>query len=173
MRNLVSGRARWAVAAGLLMLPLLHDGSLTGVGPALAGDSSGKGATDTAKTEPSKTEPAKTETPKAECRPVVDAAKVYLGQAATCKAPSVVDADRVYRSIPEYKRIVEKGLTEKDAEYSLLLLKATRRFRAAVEAAAKDGSYDLVAAVGAVKWEGHTVPDVTDAAVRKIAETVK
>src|SRR5688572_20882431 len=122
MRNLVSGRARWAVVAGLLFLPLLHGGSLAGVGPALAGDGSSKGATETAKTEPKKSEPAKTETPEAECRPVVDAAKVYLGQAATCKAPSVVDADRIYKAIPEYRRIVEKGLTDKDAEYSLLLL---------------------------------------------------
>ena len=161
MRYLGSGAARWAVAASFLVLPLLG-------GPAMAGDTTARESK-----EPSKTEPAKTETPKAEVRPVVDAARVYLGQAATCKAPSVVDADRVFRSIPEYKRIVEKGLTEKDAEYSLLLLKATKRFRTAVESAAKDGSYDLVAAVGSVKWEGHTVPDVTDAAVRKIAETVK
>ena len=161
MRILGSNARSWAIAAAL-MLPIL-------------GGSTAAGNTDSktpAKAEPAKTEPAK-ETTKAESRPVVDAAKVYLGQAATCKAPSVVDADRVYRAIPEYQRIVEKKLTDKDAEYSLLLLKATKKFRAAVEAAATDGSYDLVAAVGAVKWEGHTVPDLTDAAVRKIPDSVK
>jgi len=110
------------------------------------------------------------EAEKKESRPVVDAARVYYGLAATCKAPAVVDADRVYRAIPEYKRIVEKKLTDKDAEYSMLMLKATRRFRSAVEGVAADGSYDLVAAKGSVTWEGHTVPDVTDAAVRKVGE---
>jgi hypothetical protein len=156
MRILGSSARSWAIAAAA-MLPILG-------GSSAAGNSDSK--------TPANSESTK-ETPKADSRPVVDAAKVYLGQAATCKAPSVVDADRVYRAIPEYKRIVEKKLTEKDAEYSLLLLKATKKFRAAVEAAAADGSYDLVAAVGAVKWEGHTVPDLTDAAVRKIPDSVK
>lgn len=113
------------------------------------------------------------EAEKKESRPAVDAARVYYGKAATCKAPAVVDADRVYRTISEYKKIVEKKLTEKDAEYSMLMLRATRRFRSAVEGVAGDGSYDLVAATGAVTWEGHTVPDVTDATIRKVEEQAK
>ena len=84
-----------------------------------------------------------------------------------------MDAAKVYAAIPEYKKVVEQKLTEKDAEYSLLMLKATRKFRAAVESVASDGAYDLVAAAGAVTWEGHTIPDVTDAGVRKIAEQAK
>lgn len=107
---------------------------------------------------------------KAETRPVIDKTKVYFGCACTCKAPAVVDSDKVYRSIPEYKKILDQKLTDKDAEYSMLLLKATRRFRSAIEDAARDGSNDLVAAVGAVKWEGHAIPDLTDAAMKKVED---
>jgi hypothetical protein len=112
----------------------------------------------------------KEEPKKEETRPVIDKTKVYFGCASTCKAPAVVDSDKVYRSIPEYKKILDQKLTDKDAEYSILLLKATRKFRTAIEEAAKDGSNDLVAAVGSVKWDGHTVPDLTDAAVKKVEE---
>jgi hypothetical protein len=110
---------------------------------------------------------------KKEDRPVVDKTQVYFGKACHCKAPAIVDADRVYRSIAEYKQILDKKLTEKDAEYSMLLLKAGRKFRAAVEAAATDNANDLVANLGAVKWEGHTVPDLTDAALKKVEELAK
>lgn len=103
--------------------------------------------------------------------PVVDESKVYYGKALGCKAPAVVDADRVYRAIPEYKKILEKKLTEKDPEYSILMLKASRKFRTAVEAVATDGGYDLVAQVGAVTWEGHEIPDVTDKAIAKVEES--
>jgi len=110
---------------------------------------------------------------KKETRPVVDATQVYFGKACTCKAPAVVDAARVYRAIPEYKKILDNKLTEKDAEYSLLLVKATKKFRAAVEGAAVDSAADLVANLGAVTWDGHTVPDVTDATLKKVEEQSK
>jgi len=110
---------------------------------------------------------------KEETRPVVDKTQVYFGSACTCKAPAVVDADKVYRSIAEYKKILDQKLTEKDAEYSMLLLKAGRKFRTAVEGAATDNANDLVANLGAVKWEGHTVPDLTDAALKKVEEQAR
>lgn len=113
---------------------------------------------------------AKTPEPKKECRPVVDETQVYFGKAQGCRAPAVVDADRVFRSIPEYKRILEQKLTAKDAEYSILMVKATRRFRAAVAAAATDANRDLVAKVGSVTWEGHEIPDLTDATLKKVEE---
>ncbi len=107
---------------------------------------------------------------KKEARPVIDATQVYFGKPSCCKAPAVVDADQVFRAIPEYKQILERKLTEKDVEYSLLMIKAARRFRAAVEEAATDGSYDLVANIGAVTWEGHVIPDITDRAIAKVEE---
>ncbi len=110
---------------------------------------------------------------KKETRPVIDATQVYYGKACTCKAPAVVDAARVYRAIPEYKKILDNKLTEKDAEYSMLLVKATKRFRAAVEGAALENACDLVANLGAVTWDGHTVPDLTDATLKKVEDQSK
>ncbi len=108
-----------------------------------------------------------------EKRPVIDAAQVYYGAPATCKAPAVVDADRVYRAIPEYKKILDNKLTEKDPNYSMLLLRASRKFKKAVESGATDKAADLVANLGAVTWEGHTVPDITDTVLEKLEEAEK
>jgi hypothetical protein len=116
---------------------------------------------------------AEGEEAKKETRPVIDETQVYFGRAKCCKAPAVVDAARVYRAIPEYKKILDNKLTEKDAEYSLLLVKATKKFRAAVEGAAADNACDLVANLGAVTWDGHTVPDLTDATLKKVEEQSK
>lgn len=105
-----------------------------------------------------------------ESRPVVDATQVYFGKAASTKAPAVVDADQLFRAIPEYRKILDDRLTETDPKYSLLLVKATRKFRAAVEAAATAGGYDLVGNVGSVTWPGHEVPDITAAVLLKLEE---
>ena len=107
---------------------------------------------------------------KRECRPVVDETQVYFGKASGCKTPAVVDADKVYRTIPEYKKILEQKLTPKDAEYTLLMVKVTRRFRAAVAAAATEAGRDLVANVGSVTWEGHEIPDLSEATIKKLED---
>ena len=107
---------------------------------------------------------------KKEPKPIVDQTQVYFGKTNGCKAPAVVDVDRVFGAIPEYKRIKDEKLTEKDAEYTILLVRANRKFHAAVEAAATDGSYDLVANLGAVTWEGHVIPEITDQAIQKVGE---
>lgn len=106
-------------------------------------------------------------------RPTVDATQVYYGKASTCKAPAVVDADRAFRSIAEYKKILDEKLTETDVRYSLLMVKATKKFKAAVESAATAGAYDLVGNTGSVTWPGHDVPDITDAVLLKIQEAEK
>jgi CO dehydrogenase/acetyl-CoA synthase epsilon subunit len=105
---------------------------------------------------------------KKECRPVVDETQVYFGKASTCKAPAVVDADKVYRSIPEYKKIIDQKLSAKDAEYTILMVKVARKFRAAIAAAATEAGRDLVANVGSVTWEGHEIPELTEATIKKL-----
>ncbi len=97
----------------------------------------------------------------------VDAADVYLGDARKWDKPAEVDADKVYAKIDEYKEIVEKGLKPDDPKYEILMSKASKRFTCAVKKAAKDGSYDLVARVGAVKGVD-SVPDITSDAIAKL-----
>jgi hypothetical protein len=159
------GGTRLAVVAALFGSLLLF-----GATPVRGdGDESGKDST----SKDEKKKDGSREEKKKEDRPVIDQTQVYFGKACHSKAPAVVDADRVYRSIAEYKQILDKKLTEKDAEYSMLLLKAGKKFRAAVEAAAADNANDLVANLGAVKWEGHTIPDLTDASLKKAEEQAR
>jgi hypothetical protein len=94
----------------------------------------------------------------------VDAADVYYGDAKKWEKPAEVDADKVYAKIDEYKQIVDGGLKPGDAKYEILMCKASKRFHAAVKKAAKDGGYDLVAKLGAVKGVA-TPPDVTSDAI--------
>ena len=97
----------------------------------------------------------------------VAAADVYVGDARDWSKPAEVDADQIYAKIDEYKEILEKGLKPGDAKYDLLMCKASKRFTCAVKKAAKDGSYDLVAKVGAVKGVD-SVPDVTSDVIAKL-----
>ena len=97
----------------------------------------------------------------------VDAASVYVGDAAKWEKPAEVDANKVYAKIDEYKEIVDKGLKPDDPKYELLMCKASKRFRCAVKKAAKDGSYDLVAKIGAVRGVDG-VPDITSTAIDKL-----
>jgi hypothetical protein len=97
----------------------------------------------------------------------VDADDVYVGDAKTWDKPAEVDADKVYAKIDEYKQIVDGGLKPGDAKYEILMSKASKRFCSAVKKAAKDGGYDLVAKLGAVKGVS-TPPDVTSDAIANL-----
>ncbi len=96
--------------------------------------------------------------------PCVKESAVYYGTAVGCRAPAEVRADEIYESIPEYRRIVDEKLTEKSPLYWVYLQRASLRFRAAVEDAARQESRDLVAERGSVSWPGHEIPDITDEA---------
>lgn len=90
----------------------------------------------------------------------VDADAVYFGNARDFSKAAEVDPDSVYAEIEEYKKILRDKLQASDPEYGILMSKASKKFLAAVRAAAKDGSYDLVARCGAVKGCG-TLPNIT------------
>ena len=101
----------------------------------------------------------------------VNPTQVYMGNAKRFQRPCVISADRVYRSISEYREIVDKGLTDKDLRYHLLMKKAARKFADAIKKKmARTHRHDLVAESGAVepnpKKEGiASVPDRTSEAV--------
>lgn len=98
----------------------------------------------------------------------VDADQVYAGDPkADWQKPACVDPDRVFAEIEEYRKILEDRLEPSDPKYQVLMSKASRRFSTAVRAAAKDGSWDLVARVGAVHGVDH-VPDITTDVIKKL-----
>lgn len=93
---------------------------------------------------------------------VTDGASVYLGNARLFARPCVVQADRAYREIPEYREIVDKGMTDKDPRYHFLMKKASERFLEAVRALGRDLDHDLVAEVGAVRATKEGVSEPPD-----------
>jgi hypothetical protein len=102
---------------------------------------------------------------------VTEPKKVYYGNARLFKKPAVIDADRVYRGIPEYKKILDKGLTDRDPEYHLLMKKASARFSEAVKRMARDLDHDLVAESGAIekaREDAKSLVDRTDDVIANI-----
>jgi len=102
---------------------------------------------------------------------VDDTTLVYLGNPRLFKKPAEVSADKVYRSIAEYREILDKNLTEKDVRYHFLMKKASEKFGTAVKDLARDLGYDLVAGTGAVlanATDAPAVPDATDAAIQRL-----
>ncbi len=93
---------------------------------------------------------------------VNDPSLVYLGNPRQFKKPCVVDADRVYRAIPEYQEILQKNLTDRDVRYHFLMKKASDKFSKAIRDLARDFAYDLVAGAGAVSAATPDTPPVPD-----------
>lgn len=81
----------------------------------------------------------------------VDPTQVYLGNAKLFQRPCVISADRVYRNISEYREILDKGLTDKDVRYHMLMNKASEKFADAIKKMARKHRHDLVAERGAVE----------------------
>ena len=101
---------------------------------------------------------------------ILDKQKVYfptkIKKGKKYKKPAVVVTSTVYDSIDEWKKIKERKLTEKDAEYHLLLTKASGKFHKAIKKVAKDGSYDIIAEkTGAIECKNVTADDVTQKAI--------
>lgn len=106
------------------------------------------------------------ETPEAK-KPRVDADAVYYGRTTGFKSPAEVDVDAVYAAIPEYRKLLEKELEPEDAEYVLLMTKASRRFKKAVRAAARALQHDLVARIGSVE-NVDDVPDISQEVIDRL-----
>jgi hypothetical protein len=102
---------------------------------------------------------------------IVEGGAVYLGNPRLFTRPCVVLADSIYRQIPEYREILDKGLTDKDVHYHFLMRKASERFTEAVKQMARDLDHDLVAEVGACKSAKREVsgpPDRTSDVISRL-----
>ena len=94
----------------------------------------------------------------------VDESQVYYGNPARFKKAGEIACDDVFREIPEYKKIIDEGLTE-GVRYDFLLLRANQKFRRALKTVHRREGYDLVAEVGAITIEGKTVPEITQTVI--------
>jgi maltooligosyltrehalose synthase len=104
---------------------------------------------------------------------VKDRAKIYLGDPDRFAKPAVVTASRVYAEITEYQEVKRRQIDRNDPDFYVLMEKAARKFRSALEESAKSGPYDLVGEKGAVTRTEGTLPDLTDAAVEEVKKLQK
>ncbi len=102
---------------------------------------------------------------------VVDVSLIYSGNPRLFKKPCVVDADKIYKSIPEYQEIVEKNLTDRDVRYHFLMKKASDKFAKSLRGLVKDLEYDLIGGVGSIvpaTTDAPAVPNGTDGAIARL-----
>ena len=85
---------------------------------------------------------------------VVRPADIYYGSGQHPNAPAVIEANKVWAEIPEYKKILEDELTDDDPEYHILMRKATERFEKALKTVAEREKYDMIGEVGSIKAIG-------------------
>ena len=105
---------------------------------------------------------------KAKPKVTIDEAEIYYGDPSEFKKPAVVDVDRIYMSIPEYKEIIDRDMDDSKPRYLMLMRTASKKFRTALKKAAKAKGYDLIGGLGAIKIEGKTVPEITDLVISKL-----
>jgi hypothetical protein len=106
----------------------------------------------------------KTEKPKV----TIDEAAIYYGDSSDFKKPAVVDVDKVYLKIPEYKEIRDRNMDSSNPRYLMLMRAASEKFLAAVKSAADAKGYDLVGGLGSIEIEGKTVPEITSLVISKL-----
>lgn len=98
----------------------------------------------------------------------IDAGDIYLGDPSNFKKPAVVDVDKVYARIPEYKEIIERNMDSSNPRYLFLLRAASERFRNALEKVSRADGYDLIGGIGSIKIEGTSVPEITSKVIAKL-----
>ncbi|MEQ8766419.1 MAG: hypothetical protein RL885_21075 [Planctomycetota bacterium] len=92
---------------------------------------------------------------------IVDAKKIYIGDANAFSNAAVVSSKKVFAEIPEYQTILAEGLDKNDARYWVLLKRANETFRRALKKVADEQGYDLVGEKGAIVGGDDEVGTIT------------
>ena len=102
---------------------------------------------------------------------VVDEDGIYYGAGKHPKTPAITEADDVWAEIPEYKQIVDEELDEDDANYHILMKKATERFSKALKKIAERDGYDMIGEKGSIESKGDKkkkIPDITKELIKLV-----
>ena len=98
----------------------------------------------------------------------IDEGSIYLGDPSNFKKPAVVDVDKVYAKIPEYKEILDRNMDTSNPRYLFLMRAASDKFRTALEAVSDSHGFDLIGGLGSIRIEGKTVPEITSKVIAKL-----
>ena len=99
----------------------------------------------------------------------IDKDKIYHGDPEDFTKAGCIAADKIYILIPAYKEIVDKGLTQDDPEYWILMNKANETFKQALEETEDKHEYELIGELGAIVVKGKKAPNIT----RKVDKIVR
>jgi len=99
--------------------------------------------------------------------------KLYHGDPDDFTKAGCIAADKVYLLIPAYAEIVDKGLTQDDPEYWILMNKANEVFKRALSKTEDDHEYDLIGELGSIVINGKKAPDITAKVKKIVRELVK
>lgn len=94
----------------------------------------------------------------------VNRQKIYYGDTRKFTRPAVLEAAKIYDTIPAYRKIVNRKLTSDDPEYWPLMRRAAGAFVRGMKAVCARRGYDLVGELGSIKptAKRDTVPAITD-----------
>ncbi len=103
----------------------------------------------------------------------VDAKKVYWGSASSFQKPAKVNYERVVKATPEYLSIKKNKIEQNTAKYWILVSQASNHAVRLIAEAAKDGSYDFIAAASYLGTLQPPIPadDITDLVLKKMDQT--
>ena len=93
---------------------------------------------------------------------IQDRRKLYLGNGTGIRRPAVVEANRAYALIPEYRRIQAEGVSPDVPLYTLLLKAASDHFLEVLRPIAASHGHDVVAEVGAIRVLNASAPQPPD-----------
>jgi hypothetical protein len=102
----------------------------------------------------------------------VDATRIYRGDPATFKAPAVIVARDVFAVIPAYQEIQQRALSQKDAEFWVLMERADRMFKVVLTRLTEQQGHDLIGERGAILIDGNEPVDRTSVAKEHVAAIV-
>lgn len=100
----------------------------------------------------------------------LDRRQIYIGNPSSFSAPAEVDYTAVVHQTAEYAEIEAEELERGSGKYWILLSQASDKALNAIEKAAGDGAYDLVAEKGYLGSLAAPVdcPDITEAVIEHL-----
>ena len=106
----------------------------------------------------------------------IDKCKIYFGNPDNFKNPGEIKAVQVFSIIPEFQRIKKENIKPSDAKYWILMSKANKRFKAALEAVNRNPKmgYDLIGEIGSINIDkDKDVPNITAEVLSVVKEMIK
>jgi hypothetical protein len=102
----------------------------------------------------------------------VDKCRIYFGDPYNFSNPGEISAYKVFSSISEFQQIKEEGIKASEPEYWILMRRANRKFKLALQNVNAKLEFDLIGELGCVRISTE-VPDITIPVIMEIVAIQK